>query len=368
MSRASRISHVIGARPNFMKAAPTYAALARLHLPQRLIHTGQHYDRSMSDVFFKELSIPVPDINLEVGSASHAAQTAQIMTRLEGEFVESRPDLVLVYGDVNSTLAAALVCAKLNIPFGHVEAGLRSFDRTMPEEVNRVVTDQLAELLFTPSQDGDDNLLREGVDAARIHRVGNVMIDTLVRHLPMAESGGYGSSQGLKKGGYVLVTMHRPSNVDDSAILRGLLDSLFAIARGCPVVFPVHPRTRARIEGLAIEQTDQTRIRFIEPVGYLDFLNLQLNAAAVITDSGGIQEETTYLGIPCMTVRENTERPTTVTVGTNMLVGADIARLKDEVGRALRGGWKKGAIPPLWDGGAGERIAKIVAEWLMDRR
>lgn len=368
MSIAPLISHIVGARPNFVKVAPTYASLARLDVRQRVIHTGQHYDRSMSDVFFKELSIPVPDVNLEVGSASHAAQTAQVMTRLESEFVVSRPDFVLVYGDVNSTLAAALVCAKLSIPFGHVEAGLRSFDRTMPEEINRVVTDQLSDLLFTPSQDGDDNLLREGVGAGRIYRVGNVMIDTLVRHLSSARSSGYADSQGLKKGGYVLVTLHRPANVDDPAVLRSVLDSLLAIARDISVVFPVHPRTRTRIEGLTLASKHQCRIRFIEPVGYIDFLNLQLNAAAVITDSGGIQEETTYLGIPCITVRENTERPTTVTMGTNVLVGTDVGLLQDEVGRVMRGGWKKGAIPPLWDGRAGERIAKSLTKWFSKRQ
>lgn len=349
-----KIFHVTGARPNFMKVAPVHRALASCGFKQKIVHTGQHYDKLMSDIFFKELDLPTPEVNLGVGSASHSTQTAQIMIGLEEEFNRERPDLVLVYGDVNSTLAAALVCAKLSVPFGHVEAGLRSFDRTMPEEINRVVTDRLANLLFTPSKDGDENLIHEGMDPERIHRVGNVMIDTLIRFLPLAEKKGYADNLNLKKGGYILVTLHRPSNVDDPCVLKRVLESLSEIAQKIPVVFPVHPRTKAKME------SQQSSIRFINPVGYLDFLNLQLNTAAVITDSGGIQEETTYLRIPCITVRENTERPVTVDVGTNLLVGTDTNRLRDEVGHILLGNWKQGAVPPLWDGRSAERIADII--------
>lgn len=363
-----KIFHIAGARPNFMKVAPTYRALAAYDFQQKVIHTGQHYDDLMSDVFFRELELTIPEVNLGVGSASHSIQTAQIMMRLEEEFNSQRPDIVLVYGDVNSTVAAALVCAKLSIPFGHVEAGLRSFDRTMPEEINRVVTDQLSDLLFTPSEDGDKNLLHEGVDALRIHRVGNVMIDTLVRFLPLAEKNGCRERHGLRKREYVLVTLHRPSNVDDPHVLGRLLKSLSEIAQKIPVVFPVHPRTKAKMEGLTTDSSQKSSVRFIDPVGYLDFLNLQLNAAAVITDSGGIQEETTYLGIPCITFRENTERPITVELGTNILVGADTDRLRDEVGRVLLGEWKQGTIPPLWDGRAAERIAEVVAVWFQTRQ
>lgn len=351
-----------------MKVAPTYRALAACGFQQKVIHTGQHYDHLMSDVFFKELNLPTPEVNLGVGSASHSVQTAEIMMRLEKEFNAQRPDIVLVYGDVNSTLAAALVCAKLSIPFGHVEAGLRSFDRTMPEEINRIVTDQLADLLFTPSGDGDENLLREGIRAKRIHRVGNVMIDTLVQFLPLAKKNKYGENLGLKKGEYALVTLHRPSNVDDPHILGMLLESLSKIAQQIPVVFPAHPRTRTKMEGLAPDLSQKSSIRFIDPIGYLDFLNLQLNAAAVITDSGGIQEETTYLRIPCITIRENTERPITIEMGTNILVGTDTNRLQNEVGRALLGEWKQGKIPPLWDGKAAERIARVVTTWFQTRQ
>lgn len=362
-----KIVHVVGARPNFMKVAPTYKAIIAYGFQQKVIHTGQHYDHLMSEVFFREFEMPTPEINLGVGSASHSVQTAEIMIRLEEEFNANRPDLVLVYGDVNSTMAAALVCAKLLIPLGHVEAGLRSFDRTMPEEINRVVTDRLAGLLFTPSKDGDENLIREGMDVGSIHRVGNVMIDTLTQFLPLAERNGYGDSHGLKKNGYILVTLHRPSNVDEPSILKSLLGSLSEISREIPVVFPVHPRTRERMESQVINLSQKSSIRFIDPVGYLDFLNLQRNAASVITDSGGIQEETTYLGIPCITVRENTERPVTVDVGTNILVGFDADQLRGAVECVLQGKWKKGAIPPLWDGKTADRIAKVISAWFAAR-
>ncbi|MGD0308162.1 MAG: UDP-N-acetylglucosamine 2-epimerase (non-hydrolyzing) [Acidobacteriota bacterium] len=355
-----KILHVVGARPNFMKVAPVYAALAqRAKISQILVHTGQHYDAFMSDVFFQQLEIPEPDYNLGAGSASHAQQTAEIMLRIEPVILETRPDLLLVYGDVNSTVAAALVCSKLLVSIGHVEAGLRSFDRTMPEEINRILTDRVADHLFTPSSDGDENLLREGVKPEKIHLVGNVMIDTLVRLLPRA-----GTPEMLARlapGGlpYALVTLHRPSNVDDPAGLRAILETLNTIAGEIPVIFPVHPRTRQVMRGIEIGELSP-RLHLVEPVGYLEFLGLQRKAAFVITDSGGIQEETTYLNVPCLTVRENTERPVTVTVGSNILVGRDMGRLKQEAARILAGKGKTGSVPPLWDGKAGARIADII--------
>jgi UDP-N-acetylglucosamine 2-epimerase (non-hydrolysing) len=280
------------------------------------VHTGQHYDTNLSDIFFSQLEIPAPDVNLAVGSGSHARQTAEIMTRFEPVVLESKPDVVLVYGDVNSTVAAALVCAKVGIRVGHVEAGLRSFDRSMPEEINRLVTDQLADGLYTPSEDGDINLQREGISPEKIFRVGNVMIDSLVKLLPLAQRQ---SKNGIPKR-YALVTLHRPANVDDSATLKSILQSLLEVNRDLSVVFPAHPRTRQRISdfGLSVEQ-----LQLLDPLSYLDFLGLQSRATVVITDSGGIQEETTYLGVPCLTLRENTERPVTVSLGTNVLVGRD---------------------------------------------
>jgi UDP-N-acetylglucosamine 2-epimerase (non-hydrolysing) len=349
-----QILHVIGARPNFMKVAPVRAALAeRSGIRQILIHTGQHYDAFMSDIFFQQLEIPEPDYNLEVGSGSHAQQTAEIMMRLEPIVLKTRPDMVLVYGDVNSTVAAALVCSKLLIPIGHVEAGLRSFDRTMPEEVNRVLTDRVADLLLTPSIDGNENLIREGVSSEKIHLVGNVMIDTLIRLLPNT------SSDVASKNPYALVTLHRPSNVDDPAELKKILNALNEIAAGIEIIFPVHPRTRQMLQ-VTIKEKSAPNLRMVDPVGYLEFLGLQRKAEFVITDSGGIQEETTYLGVPCLTVRENTERPVTVSIGSNILVGRDMERLKQESSKILSGKAKKGSIPPLWDGKAGQRIADVL--------
>jgi UDP-N-acetylglucosamine 2-epimerase (non-hydrolysing) len=348
------ILHVVGARPNFMKAAPVLHALrTRPGMRQTLVHTGQHYDKNLSDVFFSQLEIPAPDVNLGVGSSTHARQTADIMTGLEPVLLERKPDIVLVYGDVNSTVAAALVCAKLLIPVAHVEAGLRSFDRTMPEEVNRIVTDRLADLLFTPSEDGDENLLREGVSPEKIHRVGNVMIDSLVRLLPAAARC---PANGLPDR-FALVTLHRPSNVDDGEALRSIFESLLTVSKQLDVVFPVHPRTRARIAQFGIT-TDN--LHLLEPVPYIEFLALQKRATAVITDSGGIQEETTYLQVPCLTLRGNTERPITVTMGTNVLVGQDSRKLASEVSAILAGRAKRGSVPPLWDGHAGERIADVL--------
>jgi UDP-N-acetylglucosamine 2-epimerase (non-hydrolysing) len=352
------ICHVVGARPNFMKAAPVLRALRPYAaVEQFVVHTGQHYDFNMSDVFFQQLEMPPPDVNLQVGSGSHAQQTAEIMSRFEPVVLEHRPDLVLVYGDVNSTVAAALVCAKLGIALGHVEAGLRAFDRTMPEEINRLLTDQMADLLFTPSEDGNANLAREGVSREKIHLVGNVMIDTLVRMLPAARQA---IAADLPER-FVLVTLHRPSNVDDPKWLGDLLEALAAIGQQIPVLFPVHPRTRQQIESRGKLHANLPGIRLLEPLPYLEFLGLQTRAAVVVTDSGGIQEETTFLGVPCLTVRENTERPITVTTGTNLLVGRDLQKLRAEVGRVLSGNAKHGCVPPLWDGHAAGRIAAVIA-------
>ena len=356
-----QVLHVVGARPNFMKVAPVMAALAQHEgVTQRLVHTGQHYDAAMSDVFFQQLGLSQPDANLEVGSGSHAVQTAEIMVRFERVVVEARPDWVLVYGDVNSTVAAALVCAKLGIRVAHVEAGLRSFDRTMPEEINRLVTDQIADLLFTPSADGNENLAREGVAADKVHLVGNVMIDTLVRLLPLAEQQDVLQRLALEPGGYGLVTLHRPSNVDDPAMLRQIMQTLLVVARDIPLVFPLHPRTRQHLRNLALP-AELDRLHLVDPLGYLEFLALQRHALLVITDSGGVQEETTYLGVPCLTVRENTERPVTVTLGSNRLVGQDMQRLLAAAQDILAGRGQRGQIPPLWDGRAGARIAEIIA-------
>jgi len=349
------ILHVVGARPNFMKAAPVFHALRMRHgVRQTIVHTGQHYDANLSDVFFSQLEMPVPDVNLAVGSGSHARQTAEVMTRFEPVVLETKPDVVLVYGDVNSTVAAALACAKLGVRVGHVEAGLRSFDRSMPEEINRLVTDQLADALYTPSEDGDINLKREGVSPEKIFRVGNVMIDSLVKLLPFAQRQ---SRSGIPER-YALVTLHRPANVDDSATLKSLLESLLEVNQDLSVVFPAHPRTRQRISdfGLNAEQ-----LQLLDPLPYLDFLNLQSRATVVITDSGGIQEETTYLGVPCLTLRENTERPVTVSLGTNVLVGRDPDKLRSELRLVIAGKAKRGTVPPLWDGHAGERIATVLA-------
>jgi UDP-N-acetylglucosamine 2-epimerase (non-hydrolysing) len=359
-----KVLHVVGARPNFMKTAPIMAAMTGYpdQFQQTLVHTGQHYDDNMSRVFFEDLGLPQPDHYLGVGSGTHAGQTARVMMAFEPLVQERRPDLVLVVGDVNSTLACALVCVKLGIPVGHVEAGLRSFDRTMPEEFNRLLTDQISDLLFTPSRDADVNLLREGIPPERIHLVGNVMIDTLVRLLPKAEQSPILAKLGLQPEGYVLVTLHRPANVDDPGTLQRILLALSDIARDIPIVFPVHPRTGKRIAqfGITSEQHSVDKLELLEPVGYLDFLALMREAALVLTDSGGIQEETTYLGVPCLTVRPNTERPITIEVGTNRLVASERAAIVAAVGEMLSGQAGPGRVPELWDGRAAERIAQIL--------
>jgi UDP-N-acetylglucosamine 2-epimerase (non-hydrolysing) len=332
------------------------ALAARSTVRQSIVHTGQHYDANMSDVFFRELEIPEPDVNLQVGPGSHAQQTSLIIARIEPVVLQRKPDIVLVYGDVNSTLAAALVCSKLSVKVAHIEAGLRSFDRTMPEEINRLLTDQISDLLFTPSQDGNENLECEGVAKDKVRLVGNVMIDTLIRLLPKARPAGLAEVPGR----YVLVTMHRPGNVDDPDFMRDMLSLLEEVGSHIPVLFPIHPRTRQRLKDFGLLTRLNGHLSLSDPLSYLQFLALQKNASAVITDSGGIQEETTFLGVPCLTVRENTERPVTVTMGTNVLVGRNMQRLRTEFERILSGRPKNGRVPPLWDGHASERIADIL--------
>ena len=337
-----------------MKMAPLARALGvRAGAEHVVVHTGQHYDRNMSQSFFDDLQIPPPDFNLDVGSGSHGAQTGTIMQRFEPVLLEVRPDVVLVYGDVNSTVAAALVAAKLGVRIGHVEAGLRSRDWSMPEEINRVVTDRLADLLFTPSRDADENLRAEGVSAERIRFVGNIMIDSLVAFLPKVHAGQLLRRFGVTAGDYVVVTLHRPSNVDGPATLAGIMRGLARIATEHPVVFPVHPRTRSRLEG--IEDTGNSNLRLVEPVGYVDMLALVKSAGLVITDSGGVQEETSFLGIPCLTVRPNTERPITIGQGTNRLVASTEQALVEAAAQVW--GTGKPCTIELWDGRTAERIA-----------
>lgn len=366
MSSRRKILHVVGARPNFMKIAPVMRAVERAGFAeQKLVHTGQHYDVSMSDVFFSDLGMPVPDVHLGVGSGSHAEQTAKVLIGFERVCLDERPDLVVVAGDVNSTMACAIDCAKLRIPCAHVEAGLRSFDLKMPEEVNRIVTDRLCEVLLTPSPDADENLRREGTEASRIFRVGNVMIDTLLEHLEKARATRSPEKLGVERGRYGVVTLHRPSNVDDPGVLGNILDALGEIQRELPLVFPLHPRTRQRIEdsGLASRVAALPRLRVCEPLGYLEFLGLTSQARIVLTDSGGLQEETTALGIPCLTLRENTERPITVAQGTNTIVGVEPHRIVSAAREALGSVAPRSRVPELWDGRASERVAAILATW-----
>ncbi len=356
-----KIAHIVGARPNFMKIAPVMRALEGAdRLEQLLIHTGQHYDSSLSEDFFHDLEIPTPDVNLGIGSGSHAEQTGRIMMALEPTLLRVKPDWVLTVGDVNSTLAAALVSAKLHIPVAHVEAGLRSHDRTMPEEINRVVTDQLSDALFTTEPAANDNLRSEGIDSERIHFVGNVMIDSLERYRVKAAELGVDDALGLAANKYVLVTLHRPRNVDSRARLEAILDSLGAIATFFPVVFPMHPRTARNVKEFGLE-AKLAPLSVLGPIGYLEFLALMDRAGAVITDSGGIQEETTVLGVPCVTLRPNTERPITLTEGTNQLFDGELDALVDIAVEAVSTE-RRPCRPKLWDGKAAERIARIIRE------
>ena len=353
-----KIIHIVGARPNFMKAAPVYFAIRdQRKFKQLLVHTGQHYDEKMSDIFFRQLGMPKPDINLEIGSASHAVMTARIMIAFEEVVLKEEPDMVLVYGDVNSTIACTMVAAKLGVKVAHVEAGLRSFDRAMPEELNRMLTDSISDYFFTTSQDANELLEKSGIPEDAIHFVGNGMIDTLVRLLPQAEKPAKEDLEIDGDLGFALVTLHRPSNVDDAKALGEIIDTLHTLSKEMQVVFPIHPRTAERMMELGLNREGLT---MCGPLGYLQFLWLQKNAKMVLTDSGGIQEETTYLGVPCLTLRENTERPITVTEGTNILIGRDFDLLRTEIQKVVSGNSKKGKVPDKWEGNAGERTAIIL--------
>jgi UDP-N-acetylglucosamine 2-epimerase (non-hydrolysing) len=357
-----KIVNIVGARPNLVKIAPLMREMQRHpEIEPVLVHTGQHYDEKLSDIFFRQMGIPIPDVNLEVGSGSHAWQTAEVLKRIEPVLIEQKPVLVLVVGDVNSTIAVSLAAVKLGLPVAHVEAGLRSFDRTMPEEINRILTDALADYLFITEEDATENLLREGRPRESIHFVGNVMIDALRQFLPVAQKSRIGEELGLLDSGqfvpFAVLTLHRPSNVDSPESLGKLLGAIGAVAEQLPVIFPVHPRTQEKLKALGAHPP---RLRMIPPVGYLDFLCLLSRARLVLTDSGGIQEETTALGVPCLTLRENTERPITISQGTNQLVGTDPAKIVAAARAILTGQTKPGRIPPLWDGRAAERIVAIL--------
>lgn len=362
-----KILNIVGARPNFMKIAPIAREMRRrvTDFQPLVVHTGQHYDAAMSGSFFADLGMPTPDFHLEVGSASHAVQTAKIMTAFEPIVLQEKPDWVLVVGDVNSTIACALVCAKLNVKVAHVEAGLRSGDRTMPEEINRILTDAISDLLLTTSQDANANLKAEGVADDKIKFVGNVMIDSLLYSLKQSESSTVREDLNITSEDYAVLTLHRPSNVDDENTFSNLLDALCRISEKIPIIFPAHPRTRARINEFGFsDRIENSNIKIIEPLGYLDFLRLYSGARLVLTDSGGLQEETTALSIPCLTLRENTERPITISHGTNRLVGTDAEKIKyaafDVLSRETDSKDKK--IPLLWDGRAAERICDVLLE------
>ncbi len=366
-----KVINVVGARPNFMKVAPLVAAMKRREreFTPLVVHTGQHYDEQMSDAFLRDLELPQPDVCLEVGSASQAQQTAAIMQKFEPVLLREQPDWVVVVGDVNSTLACALVAAKLGIKVAHVEAGLRSRDRTMPEEINRLLTDQIADLLFTPSQDGDNNLRAEGIAEQRILFVGNIMVDSLLKYLERARRSPIREQLDVAERAYSVLTLHRPSNVDDYETFSGIISALAKIASRIPIIFPVHPRTRKTIAALGLSQALEKieGLTLIEPLGYLDFLGLYGNAQLVMTDSGGLQEETTALSIPCLTLRENTERPITVTMGTNRVVGTDPQRIVDAAFEALERKVSTGSatMPPLWDGNTATRIVDALAGQLV---
>lgn len=364
-----KIVHVVGARPNLMKVAPLIEAMSTTAkernkpLEQILVHTGQHYTLELSKLLFEELGLPKPDINLNVGSGSHGAQTGKVMIAFEEVLRDQRPDMMLVVGDVNSTIACALDAAKMSIPIVHVEAGLRSFDRSMPEEINRILTDQLSDWLFTTEENARQNLLREGIDDHKIHFVGNVMIDTLLKHKDAALHKRTHEQYGLKAGGYGVVTLHRPSNVDDPCGLRALITVLMRVSKDLPLLWPLHPRTKQKIEELGLRPLlARGGITLVEPLGYLDFICCTANARIVLTDSGGVQEETTILGIPCVTMRENTERPVTVTDGTNVLAGTDPGAIWKAFAQHPHAGKGVTRTPRLWDGNAARRIAEILLD------
>ena len=363
-----RIINVVGARPNFMKIAPLMDQFANTpEIEPLLVHTGQHYDERMSDLFFTQLGIPKPDINLGVGSGTHTQQTAQIMTGFEKVLAEHKPDAVLVVGDVNSTIACGLVAVKMGIRLFHVEAGLRSFDRTMPEEINRILTDSISDLLFCTEESGVENLRREGINGDRVHLVGNLMIDTLMKHRGRAEQSKVLDDLGLSKDGYAVLTLHRPSNVDDPATLGRILEAVEVIQRELPVIFPVHPRTRGNIQkmGLGDRVAAMKNIRLVDPMGYLEFLKLTSCAKIILTDSGGIQEESIILGVPCLTLRFNTERPVTVACGGSRLVGNDPQRILTGYREMTNGHARRGELPPLWDGNAAQRITQVLTQATM---
>lgn len=358
-----KIINIVGARPNLPKIAPLIREMQRHpEIDPILVHTGQHYDAALSDIFFRQMGIPTPHVNLEVGSGSHAAQTAEVLKRVEPVLLEHQPDLVLVVGDVNSTIAVSLAAVKLGISVAHVEAGLRSFDRSMPEEINRILTDALADYLFVTEEDAIQHLLKEGRPRESIYLVGNVMIDSLRHFLPIAQKSPIGEDLGLKNSGdwkrFGVLTLHRPSNVDSTEKLAELLGAIDSIAAQVPVIFPVHPRTQQRLTQAGIKT--HPHLKLIPPVGYLDFLCLLSKASLVLTDSGGIQEETTALGVPCLTLRENTERPITISQGTNLLIGTDPAKITSAAQAILAGNGKPGRIPPFWDGHAAERIVEVL--------
>jgi len=360
---------VVGARPNFMKIAPLYREMERRGLPLLLLHTGQHYDEKMSKVFFEDLGMPEPDVYLGIGSGSHAVQTARIMTEFDQVCDEHEPRGVVVVGDVNSTIACALVASKRWIPVAHVEAGLRSGDWSMPEEVNRILTDRLSDLLLTPSSDGNENLKLEGIGGEKVHLVGNIMIDTLLEHLESARKTGIVERLGLQRGEYGLITLHRPSNVDEENTLKPLIELLIELSSSLPLVFPIHPRTRARAEAFGVlsrlEQAEN--ITLAPPLGSLEFQEMVGDGKVVLTDSGGLQEETTALGIACLTLRENTERPITVTEGTNTIVGSDPAVIRRAFSEIMDGGGREGKIPALWDGKTAQRIADILEKHMVEK-
>ncbi len=364
-----KLINVAGARPNFMKIAPLMEAYkAHNQIEPLLVHTGQHYDQQMSELFFTQLEIPEPDINLGVGSASHAVQTAEIMKAFEPVVAREKPDVVLVVGDVNSTIACGLVAVKMSVKLVHVEAGLRSFDRDMPEEINRLLTDAISDLLFCTEKSGVDNLAKEGIPSGRIHFVGNVMIDTLLRNQTKAEKSTVLRDLQIEPGRYAALTLHRPSNVDNPEVFARLLDALEKISNDMEIIFPIHPRTRKNIERMGLQKRVGRieALRLVEPMGYLDFLKLMSEARLVLTDSGGIQEETTILKVPCLTLRQNTERPVTVEVGCNQVTGTDPARIIEAYERIKDGLSDEPDTPPLWDGRAAERIAKIMLEKIVD--